>query len=378
MIKVLHIMSTCSRNSGIAHVVMNYYKRIYKDVKFDFLLFKDVKDSFENDIVKLGGEVFYSDKPSLKAINDYYCSIQDFFKAKKGYYDIIHLHELYLNPIIMPIAKNNGVKYLIAHSHTNKLSSSFLGAIKNKLLYIPLNYNANYYLACSNAAGELAFGKRKFNNSANATIVYNAIEFEKYEFSDCNRVSIRRSLGLSDEDVVLGHIGRFSREKNQYFLLKLFEKISKINKNFRLIMIGEGPNKDRIKCLIKRKNLETKIIILDYSNDVGKYLSAFDLFLLPSKFEGLGNVLIEAQCNGLPCIVSNNVPKEAKINDNYCSLSLNIFNNSSWIKQIFKMHSNRVFDANNMFFVSRYNINTESINLLKLYKRIINGDNINE
>ena len=261
------------------------------------------------------------------------------------------------------IAKVNGVKYRISHSH------SFLPncSIKNKVfLYIGKKVS-NIYVACSKEAGIYAFGK-----SVYFKIIYNAFNVRDYSYSNHIRNKKRKELGLKNEFVLL-NIGRMVDQKNQLRLLEIFKEYQKIDSDSKLIIIGDGQLRNKIIKKINILNLNN-IILISKTSNVNEYLQMADCFLFPTKFEGLGIVLVEAQAASLPVITSSVVPQEVKINgnDSFTILDLND-NDIIWAKSISSIKKSkkiRSLDTNLIMRKTHYNINVEYKNLFDMYDQL--------
>ena len=309
MVKILQILSTLTKDSGVASFIMNYYRNIdRKKVQFDFLYFEKADKEIIEEIVRLGGKVYFVQKPSLKHIFETYKEFNLIFHDNANEYIAVHLHEVYLVHFINHFVKKYKIKHLITHAHTTKYSDNPKNALRNKIMCLGLNKAATDYFACSKAAGEFYYGKEAVANGL-VKVIPNAIDLEKYKFNQAIREKIRKSLNIEDKFVV-GHIGRMAPPKNQKFLLQIFKKVKKERTNSILLMIGNGPLKKEIESEIKRLNLQDSVILLGVRNDVPNLLMAMDVFVLPSLSEGLGIVAMEAQASGLKCILSDKVPVE--------------------------------------------------------------------
>lgn len=373
--KVLQVMASCSKSSGVAQVMMNYYRKIKDEIIFDFLMFWDFEESFTDEILEYGGKVFFTGKPTIKSLFHYIKWLEIFFEETVPQYDAVHLHELYLNPIILPIAKKHGIKVLIAHSHTTRFSDKKMNGIRNAILFYPVRFFATNYFACSYDAGVTAYG-RKISNSKRFHIIRNAIECERYVYSEQLRKEIRDELVLENE-YVIGHIGRFAPQKNHSFLLDMFYELQIRNANARLLLVGEGTLYEDVKRKAKELGISEKVIFSGFRTDVTALLSAMDAFVLPSTFEGLGIVLIEAQCNGLPCIASDRVPREADILSSFRCISLKC-NPKEWAEEILECTKERDDKAREMVALAGYEINEQARKLLQLYNIIMQERNENE
>jgi len=369
--KILQIVASCSRSSGVAQVIMNYYRQIHNRVTFDFLLFWDVEKSFKEEILSLNGQVFVTGKPGLVDLPQYLQKLDSFFAEHAGEYDAIHLNEVYLNALVFPIARRHGVPVLIAHSHATKLSESKLGAVRNRVLFYSARFLATDFLGCSRDAGIAAFGKRicqkeKFH------VLRNAVHTETFLFSDENRERIRREFSLNEKNLLIGHVGRFTPPKNHFFLLEVFCEVQKQYSDARLILVGEGKLFEDVQSRAQMLGIGEKVIQTGPRKDVGELLSAMDVFVLPSVFEGLGIVLVEAQCNGLACIASDVVPKEASILPTYCALALKK-GPEVWAEEILNCKKDRVHNAQKLVEKAGYEIEIEARLLYELYHEMCEG-----
>lgn len=308
MIKVLHFVSTPSIGSGVMSVIMNYYRHMDRSkIQFDFLCFLPCKESYEAEIEELGGRVFFVPTPriSMKVIH----SLYDFFCNHRGEYQWLHNHEVYLSFLLKPLSEYCGIKNMIIHSHATKYSDHTLSAIRNRILCIPIRFMHCQKLACSSAAGAFLFGKRAMRKGT-VQVLHNAVDCAYFHFNRQKRDSQRSSLGISADTFVLGHVGRFARQKNHGFLLKIFYAFHKRHPDSKLICIGTGELEEAVKQMSIRLGLYDKVLFLGQCDHVADLLNIMDVFLLPSYFEGYPVSLVEACCNGLPCLISNTISWE--------------------------------------------------------------------
>ena len=226
-------------------------------------------------------------------------------------------------------------------------------------------------LACSRPAAEWLFGKENINN---VDIIYNGINLSKYYYNSNSRSILREKYNIDNNCILLGHVGRFVYVKNHTFLIDLIDVISKEKNNYKLMLVGDGELKEKIKNNENEKKLSDNVIFVDSNSNVNEYYSAFDLFLFPSKFEGLGIVLIEAQSSGLKCIVSDAIPCEAIVSKNVdvCPLSVDI-----WIDKILSCEVNEVDRKNQKYddSIKAYDIKITSDTITKIYFNLLkDGD----
>ena len=309
MIRILHVVSKLSINSGVMNVIMNYYRYIDRTkIQFDFLYFEERMPDFKKEIENFGGKVYFVHKPSLKRCINIYKEFNSFFELNAAKYTAVHLHEVYLVHFIKHFCKKYNIKHLITHAHTTKYSDNPKNALRNRIMCLGLNDVATDLFACSKAAGEFYYGKEAVD-SGKVKIIPNAINLENYKFNEAIRNKIRKELNIEDKFVV-GHIGRMAPPKNQKFLLKIFSEVKKEKNNAILLMIGDGPLKSEIEKEIDNLNIRDSVILLGVRNDVPELLMAMDVFVLPSLYEGLPVVCVEAQATGLRCILSDRITEE--------------------------------------------------------------------
>ena len=220
-----------------------------------------------------------------------------------------------------------GVKKRIAHHHQAYSKRKPLCA----LLRIPCKLFATHWLACSEAAAINGWGKRALKNRK-VTILPNAIDPERFKFSEKSRQEIRAQYGIKNTDFIIGHVGRFYPQKNHVFLVDVFNEVHKQNPKTKLLLLGDGPLQDKVKKKVGSLKLADSVIFTGLQKDPAPFYSAMDVFCFPSTWEGLGIVLLEAQYNGLPCVVSKAIPKEVLISN---LLTYSSFDADEWKRNIF-------------------------------------------
>lgn len=312
MIRVLHVV-TDMRRGGLETMLMNYYRAIDKSkVQFDFLEHRPEESEYDQEIKKLGGKIYRISR--LNPFSVQYRTVLRVFLKEHPEYQIVHVHQDCLSSIILKEAKKCGVRVRIAHSHSSNQD-------KNLKLLIKLYYKrkiANYatdLLACSQEAGNWMFCGNDFQ------VLNNAIDTIKYVYSNKIRESIRRQFQISEETLVIGHVGRFCYPKNHTYLLEIFKKISD-QTDAVLLLVGDGELRNEIENKILQLKLKEKVILTGVRSDVSDLLQAMDVFVFPSLYEGLPVTIIEAQAAGLPCLISDKVPIECKKTDLVHQISL--------------------------------------------------------
>jgi glycosyltransferase involved in cell wall biosynthesis len=334
-IRILQIVGGMNMG-GIENFLMNIYRNLDRErVQFDFFIHNDVDAIFEDEIRELGGKVFKILHVTKSGHKKYVENIREFFKNHKEY-KVIHCHRDELNGLVLKIAKEEGIKVRISHSHNAYPKyNSFIGKLYKNYYLSKINRYATEKYACSKIAGEWMYGKR-----TSFEVIKNGIEVKKYLYNEDIRKIKRQELELNEKDIVIGHIGRFVLQKNHMFLLEIFRKLVDRNKEYKLLLIGNGELEKEVINKIEELKLEENVKVLGVRKDVNEILQAMDMFLLPSFHEGLPVTLVEAQGAGLKCFISNTVTKEIDLE---CGLTEFISLNSSseeWAEIIDK---NRVY-----------------------------------
>lgn len=312
MLRVLQVV-TDMRRGGLETMLMNYYRQIDRDnIQFDFLTHRSYRSAYDDEIEELGGVVYHL--PKLDPFStSYKKALGDFFDEHPEY-QIVHVHQDCLSSVILKVAKAHGVKIRIAHSHANSQNKDIKYPIKLYFKRFIPKY-ATHLMACSCEAGKWMFGTADF------IVLNNAINAMEYGYDPQKREEQRKNLGLNQDEILVGHVGRFSPPKNHMYLLEIFSEIQR-TENARLILVGDGMLRSEIAKKIRHLGIEDRVIQTGVRPDVANLLQAMDVFVLPSIYEGLGIVAIEAQAAGIPCIISDTVSAEACITKETIKLSL--------------------------------------------------------
>lgn len=317
-IRVLHVIGKMDRG-GAETMLMNLYRQIDRSkVQFDFVVHTLETGAFDEEITSLGGNIYRL--PVYRGSNhmQYRKSWVSFFKNHPQY-RVIHAHLTTTAAIFLPIAKRYGL-ITIAHSHNNTPSNKSLTAlIKNGMRY-PLRYMADYFFACSYAAGVRLSGKN-FPQKENCFVFPNAFNVDEFAYDDSIRSNKRRELSLQNKFVV-GHVGRFALVKNHPFLIDVFKEIHKQDEDAVLLLVGDGKQRQKMEQKVADLGLSESVLFLGIRQDIPQLLQAMDLFIFPSFYEGLPVSLVEAQASGLPCLVSDTVTDEIKLTPLVKQLSL--------------------------------------------------------
>lgn len=375
--RILHIISTLNIGNGIANAVMNYYRKIDRDeIQFDFLVFSEPAKTFTQEVQEMGGRVFEIPAPTLKTASDYANEVQRFFRDHAGEWSWVHIHEILVQRYVIKAARLVGGMKIIMHSHVSEfvLPNSTISPFKNKIqmlikkirnMYLLFGFKrkTDLFLACSKEAGIALFGKRGIKDKR-FYVLNNCIDVEKYAMDEKIREQYREELGLVDKKVLL-NIGRLCEQKNQDFLIEVFDKVYRRDKDYRLLLVGSGAMENVLRKKAKTYALEDKILFLGNRTDIPALCMAADLFVFPSIMEGLGIALVEAQASGLNCIASSTIPDCAKVTPyvNFLGLKDGV---EVWANQIISTLLDRN-DGNAIVGKSEYNIDTNIKKLVSLY-----------
>ena len=362
-------------DGGVEAVILNYFRNINKSkFVFDFVIDSDSTDNnFINEIQELGGTIIKC--PPYQKLHKYNKFLYKLFKEKN--YDIVHSNINTLSVFPLRMAAKAGIKIRIAHSHSTSNPKEWKkNLLKNILRPFSKKY-ANVYFACSELAGRYLFGDKAFDEGK-VTIINNAIDIEKFKYNEKIRKRKRNEIAqrnpeakINDNTLIVGNIGRMVAQKNQTFLIDIFYEVHKLNENSILLIIGQGPLKEMLHDKVQRLNLQSHVLFLGQRQDANEIYQAMDVFCLPSLYEGLPVVGVEAQANGLLCELSSSMTKETKILDTTRFTSLNK-SAEKWAKIILRDYKNyKRKDAEKEMTEKNFNIKVEAEKLEKEYIKTI-------
>lgn len=352
---------------GVESVVMNYYRNIDKEkIQFDFLCDSDSTNIPYKEINELGGRVILI--PPYQDLIKYLSTLKKILKENN--YTIVHSHINTLSAFPLYAAKKANIPIRIAHSHSTYNKKEIKKNILKNILRPFSKTYATHYFACSNLAGKYLFGKNTYKENK-ITIINNAIDIDKFIYNEDIRNKKRKELGIENK-LVIGHVGRFTYAKNHLRLLEIINELKIKNSNLVLLLIGEGSLENTIKEKVKELKLEENIIFLGQRTDVNELMQAMDIFLLPSLYEGLPVVGVEAQSSGLLCILSEKVTKEIKVINQTTFIPLEK-TNDEWADTILNKYKN--YQRTNTKIEiknANFDIKTEATKLTKQYLTLIN------
>lgn len=332
-IRILHVVVNMNRG-GAETLIMNLYRNIDREkVQFDFLTSRP--GAFDEEISRLGGKIHRIPYVTEVGPVGFSRKIIQIFK-QNPLYKIVHSHLDRMSGLVLRAAKKAGVPIRIAHSHNTESEGGIVSKTFKWYAGSHIPSNATHFYACSKGAASWLF---KYQ-SKKALILKNGIETDKFQYSVETRNETRRALNLESNQLVIGHVGRFNKQKNHLYLLDVFRNVSEQIPDAVLILVGDGTLKGEIKEKIMDLNLEGKVNLLGIRDDAHKLLQAFDLFVFPSLHEGLPVSLIEAQGAGLPCLISDRVTKEVDMGLGLVE-QLSLKDTDSWVERIHHLSQER-------------------------------------
>ena len=335
-IRVLVLITKLDRG-GAETMIMNYMRNMdRKKVQYDFLVNRQEKGAYEDEIQSLGGKIYRMCPMYPQYFARYKKEFREFLKEHPEY-QIIHSNLEERSYFPLRIAAEMSVPVRIAHAHSVYKGINTKTVFRNYFRH-HLNPYVTHRFACSQEAGEWLFGKNFYGETAK--IIPNAIDVSKFAFSEKIREQYRAQLHLEGKNIY-GCVARFSKQKNHIFLLDVFQHIHMRDKNAILLLVGSGGLEKKIRYQVKKLHLQDVVMFTGSVSNVYDYLQAMDAFIFPSLCEGLGMVLIEAQAAGLPCFASlEGIPKAAKVTNRLKFLSLND-SAKDWANQIMQEHLNQ-------------------------------------
>lgn len=366
IMKILMFVPSLSTCNGVASFAVNYAKQInnINDVHIDFLLAHDIESPYYKDLKSINSNIYFLPETKNPFIIKNY--LKKFYIQNR--YDIVHSNVINLGAYVLKEAKKSGIKHRIMHSHVTQNGETFM----QRLIRLPFQKNAlhytNEYFACSEAAGKFMFKNKKFR------IINNGIDIEKFKYNEAYNEEIRNIYKIDASCKVIGHIGRFTEQKNHKYLIDIFNEVHKIDSNIKLLLVGDGNLENQIKNKVTNLKLNDYVIFAGLQTNIFKYYSAMDVFVLPSLYEGLPVVGIEAQSSGLSCLLSDKITTETKISENTFFKSIEL-SPIDWAKSIIELiyQTHDRLNINKSLLNSEYDISYQASRLVDFYRQIINN-----
>lgn len=353
---------------GIESVIMNYYRHVDRTkVQFDLFVNETSKIVTEEEVAALGGKVILIPKITRHPFRYIKFMTEQF---TRGQYDIVHVNINALSVFPLLAAKRAGIPVRVLHNHSTwGRHEPFRNLVKFFLRPFARRY-ATDYAACSQRAAEWMYGKRKVK-AGKVTVFNNAIDLNRFAFRPETRARIREENGW-EEDFIVGHIGRFMKQKNHEFLVKIFAEVVKREPRARLVLVGDGELRPKVMRQVERLGLAGRVSFVGTVANPEDYYMAFDAFVLPSRYEGLPVVGVEAQATGLPCFFSEKVTREVLLTPGAKMLPLD--SPAHWAEEILT-HRQEESCRSAREMQSSFDLQMQAGRLTEHYLRLIYGNN---
>lgn len=341
--KILEVFGEPILNGGQESFVVSYVKKFDGNrFHFDLLTpFEVHNDHYKNIVLEKGGQIysfgfqFEKSKGKLRVFKPF----ATFLKTNR--YDVVHINSgsTFFLAMACYIAKMSGVPKVIVHSHCSGNKENFKHMVIKKASAPIFTHYADEICACSLAAAQWKFSDSLIRDKL--IIVKNGIDTAKFCYDPVKRDEMRKLMHISESSYVLGHIGRFTYEKNQRFLIKLFEEYVEIEPKSVLLLIGDGEDRAKqMEYVHRHAHIKDKVIFVGNVSNVHEYLQALDVFVFPSLYEGLGISMLEAESTGLPVLASDTITKDIAITDHIFFLPLSE-EKKEWIAYLEKIKQDR-------------------------------------
>lgn len=356
--RLLCIVSSMDRG-GAETFLMKVFRTLDKNkYQMDFCVNKT--GVYDEEIRKMGGKIFYIPPKSKNLLKSFF-AIKRIVKENK-YKSVLRTSQQSLATLDLIAAKMGGAKKLIYRSSNAGMTETGIHKVINKLFSFLPKCVPNVKLAPSTEAAEFVFGKKAVKNGK-VQIIHNGLDYKLFEFNEETRNEIRKKLHLENK-MIIGHVGRFNAQKNHEFLIDIFNEIHKVNDRAHLLMIGKGELEEKIKNKIQMLELNDYVTIIPPISNVNEYYMAMDVLVFPSFFEGMPNVIIEAQATGLECYISDTITKEANITENIKYIELNK-SAKEWANQILQKKNIQRKGCKQAYIQKKYMIEQVCENFIK-------------
>ena len=356
-IRILQVVTHMERG-GLESMIMNYYRHIDREkVQFDFLVHRQERAAFDDEIESLGGRIYRLPR-LVPWCKDYLSALNCFFDEHPEY-KVIHVHQDCLSSVILKVAAQHNVLVRIAHSHNANQDKNLKYPIKLWFRRSIPQYATNLF-ACGKDAGDWMFSGAPYQ------IINNAIDVAVYTYDPEKRTEMRHQLGLTDE-LTIGHVGRFNPQKNHPFLLDIFAALLKKEPNAVLLLVGGGEDMPKMQAKAQKLGISERVRFLGVRSDVADLMQAMDVFVFPSLYEGLPVTMVELQAAGLPCLISDKVPPECILTDGLVDILPLSAATETWADNIFKKRDIPRTDRRVEITAHGFDITTEAVKLQEFY-----------
>lgn len=358
-VSVLHVVSNLNCG-GLENMIMNLYRNIDREkIEFDFFCFSSIEGKFEQEIQKMGGKIYKVPTNKNKIIY-----FNNFLKNNK--YDVVHSHVMFYSGIVNFIAKLKGVKIRITHSHSASdfKKESFFRKTYMSISRFLINTFSNVKLSCGEKAGKYLYG-----NKTKFTILNNGIDLDKFfNVTEEDVIQLKNELNIKKDELIIGHVGSFLEVKNHEFFIGMAKELINKKEKFKIVLVGTGRLFKDIKKLIEEEQLQEYFVLPGIRKDIPVFMKMFDIFMMPSLYEGFPLAVVEALAGDNICYLSNNISKETQvIKDRVKFFDLNDDLNQLIIKIKEDINNKQNIDIEDILNEEGYSIREMTNRISKIY-----------
>ena len=331
-IRVLQVFAALD-SGGVSNFVMNLFREIDTDrIQFDFAMTAGEKSLYDDEVLSRGGRIFYFDTTKNATTN-----LRRILR-EEGPFQVVHSHVFFYSGLVLAEAKKAKVPIRIAHAHNAHTgeSRSVPRIAYERGMQVLIRANATHMLGCSEKACRYVFGD-KIMKDPRAAVMPDGIDCDRFAFNPEVREQVRNEYGLNGK-FVIGHVGHFNPAKNHEKILSVFAEVCRRRDDAVLLLVGDGELEQDVRNRVAELNLTDRVVFAGAHKDVERFYQAMDVFLFPSRYEGFGMAMIEAQCSGLKCVASDVVPEETNVSSNSKYLSLSAAD-CEWVSALETSHN---------------------------------------
>lgn len=355
MKRLLCIISTMNAGGAETFLMKIYRELNTSEYQMDFCVNVEEPGLYDKEIRKRGGRIFFV-PPKSHGVREFKKGLREVI-VKNSYKYVMRITSNAMGFWDLKIAKDAGAEVCIARSSNSGDAEGFIATISHFLGKVLYSNCIDVKIAPSDLAAIYTFGKKNFKRG-NVHILHNALDLNVYKFNKEARRKIRKQFGIKDDTILIGNIGRFMKQKNHMFLLNIFNYFHSKHSNSKLLLVGDGELKSKIEEETMRLGLYDSVLFTGIRSDIPDILSAMDIMLLPSLYEGMPNTVIEAQATGLPCVISSTITRNANVTGlvKYESLDSDV---DRWEEQILELVQINRADMEKQMIDAGYSINRE-------------------
>ncbi len=361
MKRVLCIIS-CMNTGGAETFLMKIYRALDKEkYQMDFCVNAE-ENFYAEEIEKLGGKIFVIPTKS-ESVKKFKTALTEVVK-RNGYRYILRIASNGMSFMDIMVAKKAGAEVLAVRSSNSSDGSGIKSFVAHRLGRILYGKYVNVKIAPSDLAAKYTFGKKAYEKGK-VHILHNAIDLSVFGYFEEGRAEIRKEFGIAENELLLGHVGRFEMQKNHSFLLDIFNSVLNKNPNAKLMLVGKGGLQSEIKAKAEDLGISDRIIFTGVRKDIPQLLSAMDIFVSPSFYEGMPNTVIEAEATGLPCIIADTITRQADITGLVEYLPLN-GDADFWADKVLEAAKSDRRDTKEDFIKNKYDIESSANEFVRL------------